>query len=93
MYGNPRTIGEGLPTIELPRDRLAEGIAAYLLFHEAGLAKSNGEARRLIRGNGGRLNDEKLEGEDRPITLADLNGDGVIKLSAGRKRHALIRAV
>jgi tyrosyl-tRNA synthetase len=57
------------------------------------LAASNGEARRLIKGGGGRLNDAVLESETQLISLADLSDDGVIKLSAGRKRHALLRAV
>jgi tyrosyl-tRNA synthetase len=62
-------------------------------LRRAGLAASNGEARRLIRGGGGRINDAVVEAEDRSVTLADLNAEGVIKLSAGRKRHALVRAV
>ena len=59
------------------------------LFRRAGLANSNGEARRLIRGGGGKLNDIKGEDETQTITLGDVNADGVIKLSAGKKRHAL----
>ena len=52
-----------------------------------------GEARRLFRGNGARINDQAVTDEKRTLTLADLDADGVIKLSAGRKRHALIKAV
>ncbi len=84
-------LGDSLPTLELPRDRLAAGLPAYEVFREAGLAASNGEARRLIKGGGARLNDARIEAEDRRVTLDDLNADGVIKLSAGKKRHALIR--
>ena len=83
--------GAGLPTLEVAEDVLAAGVPAFELFHMAGLCASNGEARRLIRGGGGRLNDEKLEDEARPVTTADRTNDGVIKLSAGRKRHALVR--
>jgi tyrosyl-tRNA synthetase len=85
--------GSELPQIGLPRDLLASGIAAFELFCRAGLAASNGEARRLIRGGGARINDTVVETETRPITLADLDPQGVLKLSAGRKRHALVRAV
>lgn len=85
--------GEGLPTIEVARADLDAGIAAFELFKQAGLTQSNGEARRLIKGGGGRLNDTALVDETQAITSADLNGDGVIKLSAGKKRHALIKAV
>ncbi|MEE8187661.1 MAG: tyrosine--tRNA ligase, partial [Kiloniellales bacterium] len=86
-------IGGELPTIEVSRDRLAQGIPAYELLREAGLTASNGEARRLIKGGGGRVNDVAIENDARAVGLSDLNPDGVIKLSAGKKRHALVRAV
>jgi tyrosyl-tRNA synthetase len=86
-------IGEDLPVIELPRTRLEQGQAAINLFHQAGLAASVGEVRRLFRGSGARINDKPVSDEKRMLTVADLNSDGVIKLSAGRKRHALIKAI
>jgi tyrosyl-tRNA synthetase len=58
---------------------------------KAGTPASNSEARRLIRGGGARLNDAAIGDETRTVTLADLNAEGEIKLSAGRKRHALVR--
>jgi tyrosyl-tRNA synthetase len=86
-------IGEDLPVIETPRASLEQGLTALSAFHNAGLAASVGEARRLFRGNGARINDQPVTDEKRQLTLADLNSDGVIKLSAGRKRHVLIKAV
>lgn len=86
-------LGGDLPSIELSKAELASGIAAYALFLRAGLAASNGEARRLIKGAGAKLNDETIADENRKITLSDLNADGVIKLSSGKKRHAVVRAV
>ncbi len=85
-------ISAGLPTIELAKSNLEAGIAAFELFRQAGLTNSNGEARRLIKGNGAKLNDSVIADESQMITLADNNADGVIKLSAGKKRHILIRA-
>jgi tyrosyl-tRNA synthetase len=85
--------GSELPQRVVPRDVLARGIPAFELFSRAGLAASNGEARRLIRGGGARINDTVVENETRPISLADLDAQGMVKLSAGRKRHALIRAI
>ncbi len=84
---------DGLPTLELARAELEAGIAAFELMRRAGLAASNGEARRLIRQGGGRINDRAVGDETRTVTLDDLNPDGAIKLSAGKKRHALVRAV
>jgi tyrosyl-tRNA synthetase len=86
-------IGEELPVIEVTRAQLEQGQAAINLFHRAGLAASVGEVRRLFRGNGARINDQPVSDEKRMLTAADLNSDNAIKLSAGRKRHALIKAV
>jgi tyrosyl-tRNA synthetase len=61
------------------------------LLRRAGLAASNGEARRLIRGGGARVNDSVVADERRILTLEDLDPDGTVKLSAGRKRHAVVR--
>ncbi|RBM06135.1 tyrosine--tRNA ligase [Novacetimonas cocois] len=91
-----RTFEEGalsadaLPTITLPAATLREGIAAFRLFADSGLVASNGEARRLIRGGGARLNDEVITDEGRVIGEGDLH-DGVLKLSSGRKKHILVR--
>ena len=85
--------GSELPQTVVPRDLLGRGIPAFELFSRAGLAASNGEARRLIRGGGARINDTVVDSETRPISLADLDPQGMLKLSAGRKRHALIRSV
>ena len=82
-----------LPTVAVRREELATGIAAFEMFAGAKLATSKGEARRLIRGGGARVNDRPVKSETEPVTLADLDPSGYIKLSAGRKRHALIRPV
>ncbi len=86
-------LGEGLPSTDVAKADLQSGIAVFELFKLAGLAASNGEARRLIKGGGARLNDEKISDETQTITTADLNDEGIIKLSAGKKRHALIKPV
>jgi tyrosyl-tRNA synthetase len=82
-----------LPTIAVRREELANGIAAFEIFAGTKLAASRGEARRLIRGGGARVNDRPVKSETEPVTLADLDPNGYIKLSAGRKRHALVRPV
>ena len=79
-----------LPTIEVPGADLGEGIPAFRLFTLSGLVASNGEARRLIRGGGARVNDVAVSDEGQVIGTADLR-DGAIKLSSGRKHHRLIR--
>jgi len=83
--------GEDLPQTQLPRGLFERGIAAFELFNRAGLAASNSEARRLIRGGGARINDAVVEDETRIVGLDDIGPHGAVKLSAGRKRHTLVR--
>jgi tyrosyl-tRNA synthetase len=84
--------GEALPQITVEHDALARGLPAFELFVRAGLAASNGEARRLIKGGGARLNDAVVQSETQPVSLNDLDAAGQAKLSAGRKRHVMVRA-
>lgn len=84
---------EGLPTVEVPREKLAAGIGVLTAFVRTGLAKTNGEVRRAIKGGAVRVNDEPVTDERAVLSEAQLTADGVIKLSFGKKRHALIKAV
>jgi tyrosyl-tRNA synthetase len=84
-------LGADLPTVDVPKAELEAGIAAFELFRRAGFAASNGEARRLIKGAGAKLNDETVADENHKISLADLNAEGVIKLSFGKKRHVVVK--
>ena len=90
-----RTFEEGaaadsLPTVTIPAADLEAGIAAFALFARAGLAASNGEARRLIKGGGAKVNDVAVANETQLVGSGDLK-DGHIKLTAGKKRHLLIK--
>ncbi|HEX6121099.1 MAG TPA: tyrosine--tRNA ligase [Dongiaceae bacterium] len=84
-------LGQDLPVLEVDRTELAAGIPAYDLLRRAGLVASNGEARRLIKGGGARLNDATITDENYRVSEADRNADGVVKLSFGRKKHAIVR--
>lgn len=86
-------LGADLPSFDIARDDLEKGIQAFDALCRAGLCASNGEARRLIKGGGGRVNDRQIKSETETIGISDLNTDGVIKLSSGKKRHALLRAI
>ena len=80
-----------LPGVDVARGELEAGIPAFRLFAIAGLVASNGEARRLIRSGGARVNDQPVKDEGQTIGVSDLR-DGAVKLSAGRKQHRLVRA-
>jgi len=87
------TTGDALPQIDVAQSDLGRGLPVYELFVRAGLATSNGEARRLIKQGGARLNDQAVTDEQASVTLKAVNSEGVIKLSAGKKRHALVRPI
>jgi len=82
---------ETLPSVTVARAELEAGVPAFRLLVLAGLAATNGEARRLIRGGGARVNDAAIADEGQTISDGHLR-DGAIKLSAGRKQHRLVRA-
>ncbi|MBX9451512.1 MAG: tyrosine--tRNA ligase [Mesorhizobium sp.] len=84
-------LAESLPTVEVDRAELEGGIGLLALFVKAGLAGSNGEARRHIQGGAVRVNDEPVADEKRVLGAGDLTSEGVIKLSLGRKKHILVR--
>src|SRR5579884_3761933 len=81
-----------LPTVEIRAADLARGLRVIDAAVRAGLASSNGEARRLVRGGGLRVNDQ-VEGDETRLLTPEHVTDGVIKLSLGRKRHVLLKAV
>ena len=81
-------VSEGLPQAQLARDEIA-GMGMIAALVKVGFAKSNGEARRLIRGGGARLNDVAITDEDHGLVEGDFI-DGRAKISAGKKRHALL---
>ncbi|WP_111734898.1 tyrosine--tRNA ligase [Roseovarius amoyensis] len=82
-------VGDDLPTLELTADEIADGISVVQLFVRAGLVKSGKEAKRLIAENGARLDDAPLGDAGLMVDAARLAEP--IKLSAGKKRHALVK--
>ncbi|HEX5998195.1 MAG TPA: tyrosine--tRNA ligase, partial [Hyphomicrobiaceae bacterium] len=83
---------QSLPSVEIAAAELEKGLGVLNAFVKAGLVKSNGEARRQIAGGGLRVNDAAVTDEKAALTSGDL-ADGVVKLSLGKKRHVLLRAV
>ena len=86
------TISASLPTVTVSSDELTAGIGVLNAFVKAGLVASTGEARRQIKGGGLRINDELANDERAMISSAQVNSDGVIKLSLGKKKHVLLKA-
>ncbi len=82
---------EGLPSVDICADDLARGIGLLQAFVMAGLAASNSEARRHIKGSAARVNDQVVNDEKTILTPENLGPDGSVKLSIGKKRHVLLR--
>ncbi len=84
---------DDLPTVEVPRADLEAGVGVLTAFVQAGLAGSNGDARRSAQGGGLKVNDRTVTDPKEVLTLQSLNDDGVIKLSLGKKKHMLLKPV
>jgi tyrosyl-tRNA synthetase len=82
-----------LPSVNVPRKDIAAGLGVLSAFVTAGLAASNGEARRAISNNAVAVNDVRITSDKHMIGEADVTADGVIKLSLGKKQHVLLKPV
>ena len=85
-------LADDLPSIEVSGGELAAGIGLLTLLVRAGLAGSNGEARRHVQGGAVRVNDQSVNDERGVVNDGHLVG-GVVKLSVGKKKHVLVRPV
>ena len=79
-----------MPTVEMERAALEPGAGILGLFVRAGLCPSNGEARKLVLGNGASLNGEKVSDPTLTVTAAHLDADGELVLRAGKKKVARV---
>ncbi len=86
-------LAQDLPTHQVSKAELECGIGVLSAFVQAGLVKSNGEARRQIKGGGLKVNDKIVADEKAQLTAGDLVEDGFIKLSLGKKKHVLLKPV
>jgi|TARA_R110002126_G_scaffold13118_1_gene55803 tyrosyl-tRNA synthetase len=87
-------VGDDLPRIEVPRAKIEAGAISVLdAFQDTGLAGSGGEVKRLIKGGGARVNGKSVQDMGYVISFADMDGENIIKLSSGKKRHALLVVV
>jgi tyrosyl-tRNA synthetase len=80
-----------VPHSYVETDKLKAGIPAFKLFHEAGLADSNGAARRLIQQGGAYVNGQRIEAFDQLISEQDLDDEKTIVLRSGKKRFHKIK--
>ena len=85
---------EALPTVDVARAALDQGIGVLTAFAEiTKLVSSNGDARRQIKAGGLKVNDITVSDEKMTLSAKDLTTDGAIKLSLGKKKHVLLKPV
>ena len=82
-----------VPSLELPKSRLAEGLLLVDALVESKLASSKSEARRTIEQGGAYINNRPAPEIDRKLTEADLASESVIVLRSGKKKYALLRFI
>ena len=86
-----RTTAADLPTVEIPEAALAVGIGVLNLMVTAGLAGSNGQARRHVQGGAVKINNQPVRDAMVSVDSSFLDSDGVMKLSFGKKKHVVIK--
>jgi tyrosyl-tRNA synthetase len=86
-------LAQDLPSIEVKKGELETGVGILNASVQAGFVSSTSEARRQIKSGGIKVNDITVTDEKLTLTPKDLTREGVIKLSLGKKRHVLLRAV
>ena len=84
-------LADSLPTVTVSATDLASGIGILALFVQAGLAASNGEARRHVKGNALKINDVAVSDDRMTVDRSHIGREGAIKLSLGKKKHVLVR--
>jgi len=92
LFGGGGAVDEGVPTVEMQSDIFKEGIPAYILFVEAGLANTRGQAKRLVEQGGGYINGKRLDSFGYVVTLDDFK-ENVLLLRAGKKKYARVKLI
>ncbi len=82
---------ENLPTLEILNTEIIDGISFTQALVRTGLVSSGKEAKRIIAGGGARLNDQVINDAGFMLYAADLQKTP--KISASKKKHALIKVI
>ena len=86
-----KSIGEDLPTINLKKQEVANGINIIDLVIASNLLSSKSEVRRMIKNRGIKVNNESIEDEKFNISLNNFNKEKFLKLSHGKKNHVIFK--
>ncbi len=87
------TVGDDLPSKDINAAELAAGIGLLGAITELGLTQSNGEARRFVQQGAVKVNDAKIDDPKYSLSTNDLDAAKIIKISVGKKKHAVLKLV
>ena len=87
-----RVLGDNLPTIQIMKKKLDNQLNIIDLIVMSKLENSKSEIRRLIKGNGVKINNQTISDEKMLISKT-LFKDNLIKLSLGKKKHIKVELI
>jgi len=88
-----KSIGEKLPTINIKKKIISEGLGLLDLVLLTPLATSKGEIRRMIKNNGLRINNEVIKDETKKISHSSFDENNNMKVSHGKKQHVIVKII
>jgi tyrosyl-tRNA synthetase len=88
-----KLFGKDLPTFIVKKNEIDDKINILDLVMFTNLANSKSEIRRMIKNNGLRINNETINNENKIFLKNDFNENNTIKVSHGKKQHAVIKFI
>ncbi|MGM0595702.1 MAG: tyrosine--tRNA ligase [Myxococcota bacterium] len=82
-----------VPSYQIQVSQLAQGLSLVGILSESGFIKSKGQSRRMIKGGGIYLNNNRVKNIDRKLNKNDLIDEAFIVLRSGKKKYFLLKAI
>jgi len=88
-----KSIGKDLPSVNLKKEEIINGINIIDLVIASSLFNSRSEVRRMIKNKGIKINNETVEDDKFNVSLNNFNQENFLKLSHGKKKHVIFKIV
>ena len=88
-----KSIGEDLPSINLKKEEVINGINIVDLVITSNLLNSKNEVRRMIKNKGIKVNNIPVENDQFNVSLNNFEKENFLKLSHGKKKHVIFRII
>tara|TARA_Y100000992_G_scaffold301133_1_gene271294 strand:+ start:546 stop:1787 length:1242 start_codon:yes stop_codon:yes gene_type:complete len=86
-------VGKDLPELQIDKFEIENGINILELLNKTNIMASKGEARRAIKNNGIKINEQLISDEKSIIDLSYFSSNNYIKVSFGKKKHFIIKFI